>query len=70
MVTYSHLQNFFKINFSFSFIVKYNKITQGIIKEGDCARDINLYTPDGQPTTLFSQISSGQPFIILAGSTS
>jgi hypothetical protein len=57
--------------FSHSFLlVKYNKITQGVINQGQCARDVNLYTTDGQPTTLFSQITTGQPLIILAGSTS
>ena len=52
------------------FLVKYNKITQGLINQGQCARDIDLYTTDGHPTTLFSQIITGQPLIILAGSTS
>ncbi len=57
--------------FSHSFLlVKYNKITQGVINQGQCARDVNLYTTDGHPTTLFSQITTGQPLIILAGSTS
>ncbi|CAF2412893.1 unnamed protein product [Rotaria sp. Silwood2] len=52
-----------------AFYVKYNKISQGVVQQGQCARDINLYTTDGQPITLFSQISAGQPLIILAGST-
>jgi hypothetical protein len=61
---------FFQFFTSFFFVVKYNKITQGLISQGQCARDINLFTTDGQPATLFSQISAGQPLIILAGSTS
>lgn len=67
MVSYSQVD--FHLNFLF-ILVKYNKITQGIINQGQCARDVNLYNTDGQPTTLFSQISTGQPLIILAGSTS
>ncbi|CAF1078116.1 unnamed protein product [Adineta steineri] len=53
-----------------AFYVKYNKITQGIVNQDQCARDVDLYTTDGHPTTLFSQMSSGQPLIVLAGSTS
>ncbi|CAF4442888.1 unnamed protein product, partial [Adineta steineri] len=53
-----------------AFYVKYNKITQGIVNQDQCARDVDLYTTDGHPTTLFSQMSTGQPLIILAGSTS
>ncbi|CAF3101163.1 unnamed protein product [Rotaria sp. Silwood2] len=52
-----------------AFYVKYNKISQGVVQQGQCARDINLYTIDGQSTNLFSQILAGQPLIILAGST-
>ncbi|CAF3393471.1 unnamed protein product [Rotaria socialis] len=52
-----------------AFYVKYNKISQGVVQQNECARDVNLYNTDGQPTTLFSQISAGQPLIILAGST-
>ncbi len=68
--TFSYIKNiYFSPCISF-FLVKYNKITQGVISQGQCARDIDLYTTDGQPATLFSQISAGQPLIILAGSTS
>jgi hypothetical protein len=63
-------KSFFSVFHIFFFVVKYNKITQGLISQGQCARDINLFTTDGQPATLFSQISAGQPLIILAGSTS
>ncbi|CAF1307332.1 unnamed protein product [Adineta steineri] len=50
-----------------AFYVKYNKITQGIVNQDQCARDVDLYTTDGHLITLFSQMSSGQPLIILAG---
>lgn len=50
--------------------MKYNKITQGLVSEGQCARDVNMYNIHGQPANLFSQITTGQPLIILAGSTS
>ena len=53
-----------------SFLVKYNRVTQGLVNVGQCARDVDLFTIDGQPTTLFSQISTNQPSLILAGSTS
>jgi hypothetical protein len=53
-----------------AFYVKHNKITQGLVSQGQDARDVNLYTIDGHSTTLFSQITAGQPLIILAGSTS
>jgi len=53
-----------------AFYVKYNQISQGVVNQGQCARDVDLYTTDGQPTTLFSQITAGQPLVILAGSTS
>jgi hypothetical protein len=51
-------------------LVKHNKTTQGLISAGQCARDVNIFTIEGQPTTLFSQIVDGQPLILLAGSTS
>jgi hypothetical protein len=53
----------------FFFLVKHNKITQGLINQGQCAQDVKLFTLDGQPTTLFSQITPGQPLVLLAGST-
>ncbi len=53
----------------FIVLVKHNKITQGLVLEGQCAQDVKLFTLDGQPTTLFSQIIPGQPLILLAGST-
>ncbi|CAF1016398.1 unnamed protein product [Adineta ricciae] len=49
-----------------AFYIKHNKITQGLVYQGQVARDVDLFTVDGQPTTLFSQITSGQPLIILA----
>ncbi len=49
--------------------MKHNKITQGIINQGQCAQDVKLFTLDGQSTTLFSQIIPGQPLVIFAGST-
>ncbi|CAF0965830.1 unnamed protein product [Adineta steineri] len=52
-----------------AFYIKHNKITQGLVNQGECARDVKLFTLDGQPTTLFSQIISDQPLILLAGST-
>jgi hypothetical protein len=51
------------------FLVKHNKITQGLVNQGQCAQDIKLFTLDGQPTTLFSQMTPGQPLVLLAGST-
>ncbi|UJR12345.1 hypothetical protein I4U23_016522 [Adineta vaga] len=53
-----------------AFYVKYNKISQGQINQGQCTRNVDLYTPDGQCTTLFTQITAGQPLVILAGSMS
>ena len=52
------------------FLVKYNKVTQGMINQGECARDVDLWTLDGQPTNLYSQITAGQPLVLLAGSIS
>ncbi|UJR31333.1 hypothetical protein I4U23_018831 [Adineta vaga] len=52
-----------------AFYIKHNKITQGLVNQGQCVQDVNLFTVDGQPTTLFSQISPGQPLVLLAGST-
>ena len=57
-----------KFNF-FGFLVKHNKITQGLVSQGQCAKDVKLFTLDGQSTTLFSQIIPGQPLVLLAGST-
>lgn len=51
-------------------LVKHNKTTQGLVSTGQCARDVNLFTIEGQPTTLFSQMVDGQPLVLLAGSTS
>ncbi|CAM4917617.1 unnamed protein product [Rotaria socialis] len=53
-----------------AYYVKHNKVTQGLINQGQCARDVELYTTEGQPMNLFSQIQGDQPLIILAGSTS
>ncbi|CAF1081965.1 unnamed protein product [Rotaria sp. Silwood1] len=53
-----------------AYYVKHNKVTQGLINQGQCARDVDLYTTEGQPTNLFSQITAYQPLIILAGSAS
>jgi hypothetical protein len=52
------------------FLVKHNKVTQGLVNQGQCARDVDLFTLEGCPVTLFSQISAGQPLVVLAGSTS
>ena len=52
------------------FLVKHNKITQGQVNQGQCARDVDLFTPDGQCTTLFAHMTASQPLVILAGSTS
>lgn len=52
------------------FLVKYNKVTQGLINQGQCAQNVDLFTLEGHHTTLFSQISAGQPLVVLAGSTS
>jgi len=49
--------------------VKHNKITQGLINQGQCARDVKLFTLDGEPTTLLSQIKANQPLVLLAGSS-
>lgn len=63
--------NFYFTSIFFSFhLVKYNQITQGTVEQDQFIRDVQLYTPDGQPTTLFSQISANKPLVILAGSTS
>ncbi|UJR21523.1 hypothetical protein I4U23_024608 [Adineta vaga] len=51
-----------------TFYIKHNKVTQGLINQGECARDVNLYTLDGQLTNLFSRINADQPLIIVAGS--
>jgi hypothetical protein len=53
----------------FIVIVKHNKITQGLINQGQRAQDVPLMMLDGQSTTLFEQIDHEQPLIILAGST-
>ena len=50
--------------------VKYNRVTQGLVNCGESARDVGLYTLDGRPTTLFEQLSTDQPTLIIAGSTS
>ncbi|CAF1479003.1 unnamed protein product [Rotaria sordida] len=52
-----------------AFYVKHNRITQGLINQGQYAQDVNLYNLDGQPTNLFSQISVGQPLVVLTGSS-
>ena len=52
------------------FPVKHNQITQGVVQQGQCARDVLLYTTEGCPTSLFAQISSDQPLLVIAGSTS
>jgi hypothetical protein len=60
-----------KINyFYYSLLVKHNKVTQGLINQDQCVRDVDLFTLEGHPTTLFSKISAGQPLVVLAGSTS
>jgi len=53
-----------------AFYVKHNKVTQGLVNCGQNVRDVDLFTIDGHPTTLFSQLSADQPSILLAGSTS
>ncbi|CAF4478209.1 unnamed protein product [Rotaria magnacalcarata] len=53
-----------------AYYVKRNKITQGLISLGQCARDVDFYTTEGQLRNLFLQITAGQPLVILAGSTS
>jgi hypothetical protein len=58
------------VNDLFISSVKHNKITQGQINQGQCARDVDLYTTDGRLTSLFSQIINDQPLLIVAGSTS
>ncbi|CAM2712197.1 unnamed protein product [Rotaria socialis] len=49
-----------------AFYVKYNRVSQGLVNCGDSARDIHLFTLEGHSTTLFSQISAGQPLRINA----
>lgn len=56
--------------FIYLILVKHNKITQGVVNCGDNAPDIDLFTLEGKPAKLFSQITEGQPLIILAGSGS
>ena len=51
-------------------LVKYNQITQGLVNQGQCARDVALYTPEGELTSLFSQLVPNQPLVVVAGSTS
>lgn len=53
-----------------AFYVKHNRITQGVVQQGQCARDVLLYTTEGSPTSLFAQLSSDQPLLMIAGSTS
>ncbi|UJR11100.1 hypothetical protein I4U23_015282 [Adineta vaga] len=53
-----------------AFYVKHNKVTQGLVQQNECIRDIDLYTSEGSSTTLFSNIPAGQPLVLLAGSTS
>lgn len=52
-----------------AFYIKHNKITQGLVNQGQCARDVKLFTLNGEPTTLFSQIKDDQPLVLLAGSS-
>ncbi|CAF1577391.1 unnamed protein product [Rotaria sp. Silwood1] len=49
-----------------AFYVKHNKITQGLVNQGQYAIDVKLFTLNGESTTLFSQINSEQPLIIFA----
>ncbi|CAF5096436.1 unnamed protein product, partial [Rotaria magnacalcarata] len=53
-----------------AYYVKHNKTTQGLISQDQCARDVDLYTTEGQPRNLFSQITARQPLVILVGATS
>lgn len=50
-------------------LVKHNKITQGVVNQGQCAIDVDLYDLNGEKTSLFQQIKDDQPLVILAGST-
>ncbi|CAF0970137.1 unnamed protein product [Rotaria sordida] len=52
------------------FYVKHNKVTQGLVNCGESVQDVDLFTMEGHPTTLFSHMSADQPLIVLAGSTS
>ncbi|CAF2120360.1 unnamed protein product [Rotaria magnacalcarata] len=47
-----------------AFYVKHNKITQGLVNQGQCAIDVKLFTLNGQSTTLFSYITAEQPLRI------
>lgn len=69
LIPFYTLDIFLDINLE-CFLVKYNKVTQGLVNCGQSVRDVNLFTIEGHPTTLFSQISADQPLILLAGSTS
>ncbi|CAF0815690.1 unnamed protein product [Adineta steineri] len=53
-----------------AFYIKHNKITQGLITQDQCIRDVDLFSLEGRPTNLLSHIPAGQPLILLAGSTS
>lgn len=52
------------------FLVKYNKVTQGLVNCGQSVRDVDLVNLEGHQTSLFTQISNESPTILLAGSTS
>jgi len=52
-----------------AFYIKHNKITQGVVNQGQCAIDVDLYDLNGEKTSLFHQIKDNQPLVILAGST-
>jgi hypothetical protein len=58
------------VNDLFLSLVKHNKISQGQINQGQCARDVELYTTDDRLTSLFSQITNDQRLLIVAASTS
>lgn len=57
------------IRFDSVALVKHNKITQGLVNQGQSAIDVPLYSLDGEATTLFKQMHPDHPLIIFAGST-
>ena len=59
-----------RLQCDYPFLVKHNKITQGVVSQGQPVHDVNLLTLEGHPTTFFSQIPANQPLVVLAGSTS
>jgi hypothetical protein len=69
MYAYENRYESYNRSFHF-FLVKHNKITQGLITQDQCVRDVDLFTLEGDHTNLLSHIPAGQPLVLLAGSTS